>query len=59
MPPNCMGYIGFASYSLTNNHANIHRVEDQLKRAIALRETETTEEEIFAWITQYNRRADF
>lgn len=40
------GYVGFASYSLTNNNANIHRVEDQLKRAIALRETETTEEEI-------------
>ena len=46
MTPNCMGYIGFASYSLTNNNANIHRVEDQLKRAITLRETETTEEEI-------------
>lgn len=46
MTPNCMGYIGFASYSLTNNNANLHRVEDQLKRAIALRETETTEEEI-------------
>ncbi len=46
MTPNCMGYIGFASFSLTNNNANIHRVEDQLKRAIALRETETTEEEI-------------
>lgn len=46
MTPNCMGYIGFASFSLTNNNANIHRVEDQLKRAIALRETETTEETI-------------
>ena len=46
MTPNCMGYIGFASFSLTNNNANIHRVEDQLKRAIALRETKTTEEEI-------------
>lgn len=44
MTPNCMGYIGFASFSLTNNNANIHRVEEQLKRAIALRETETTEE---------------
>ena len=40
------GYVGFASYSLTNNNAKIHRVEDQLKRAIALRETETTEETI-------------
>ena len=46
MTPNCMGYIGFASFSLTNNNANIHRVEDQLKRAITLRETETTEETI-------------
>lgn len=44
--PDGFGGIGFEPFTLTNNNANIHRVEDQLKRAIALREMETTEEEI-------------
>ena len=46
MTPDYMGRIGFASFSLTNNNANIRRLEQQLKRAIQLRETETTETEI-------------
>lgn len=46
MTPDYMGRIGFASFSLTNNSANIRRLEQQLKRAIQLRKTETTETEI-------------
>ncbi|MBB6271835.1 putative DNA binding CopG/RHH family protein [Pedobacter cryoconitis] len=36
--PNVMGYIGFASFSLSNNNANIKRIEQRIKR---LRRVET------------------
>lgn len=36
MTPDYMGRIGFASFSLTNNNANIRRLEQQLKRAVQL-----------------------
>ena len=48
LAPDVMGNIGFASYSLTNNNANIRRLEERVKvleKAASL-EDRTTE---FAW----------
>lgn len=42
--PSC-GRIGYASFELTNNNANIHRVEDRIKRIKAVKEKGTTEKE--------------
>lgn len=39
------GRIGYASFELTNNNANIHRVEDRIKRLKAVKEKGTTEKE--------------
>lgn len=41
--PNCMGEIGYPSYSITNNGANIRRVKEQLERAKQMKSTEDKE----------------
>lgn len=47
--PDFCGRIGFPNYALQNNNANIHRVEDRLKRLKAVKEkgTQETENEFF------------
>lgn len=39
------GRIGYPSYQLTNNNANIHRVEERLKRLKAVKEKGSSEQE--------------
>lgn len=41
--PNYMGDIGYPSYSITNNGANIRRVKEQLERAKQMKSTEDKE----------------
>lgn len=41
--PDCFGNFGFASYSLSNNNANIRRYKERLEQAKKLQETETQE----------------
>lgn len=47
--PNLCGRVGYPQYALQNNNANIHRVEDRLKRLKAVKEkgTQETENEFF------------
>ena len=44
--PNYMGKIGFPSYSITNNGANIRRVKGQLEKAKQMKVTEDKEYKI-------------
>lgn len=46
LKPDFCGRIGFASYSLQNNNANIKRVKDRIKELEKRASEETTEEEI-------------
>lgn len=41
--PDFCGRLGYADYALTNNNANIHRVEDRLKHLKAVKTQENTE----------------
>lgn len=43
--PDLCGRIGFPSYELSNNNANIHRVEERLKRLKATKERGSSERE--------------
>ncbi len=43
--PDFCGRIGYASYQLTNNNANIHRVEERLKRLKMAKEKGTTQKD--------------
>jgi len=43
--PDCFGCIGFASYTLTNNNANIRRIEKRIKQLEAAKEHEGEEKE--------------
>lgn len=43
--PDCCGRIGFASYLLQNNNANIHRIEARLKKLKETKENGTQESE--------------
>lgn len=43
--PDFCGRIGYPSYQLTNNNANIHRVEERLKRLKAVKEKGSSEQE--------------
>lgn len=43
--PDFCGRIGYPDYALTNNNANIHRVEGRLKRLKEAKAQETTEKE--------------
>lgn len=43
--PDYMGRIGYPSYLLTNNNANIHRVEERLNRLKAVKEKGSSEVE--------------
>ena len=43
--PDFYGCIGYPSYQLTNNNANIHRVEERLKRLRAVKEKGSSEQE--------------
>ncbi len=43
--PDYIGRVGYPSYLLTNNNANIHRVEERLERLKALKNKESTEQE--------------
>lgn len=43
--PDFCGRIGFANYLLTNNNANIHRIEGRIKELTAVKETGTVETE--------------
>lgn len=47
--PDFCGRVGFPDYALQNNNANIHRVEDRLKRLKAAKEkgTQETENDFF------------
>jgi hypothetical protein len=45
LKPDYMGRVGFASYSLSNNNAEIKRLEDRIASLSAMRERETTEVE--------------
>lgn len=45
-PNRWQGHVGFAGYKLSNNSANIRRCKEQLEKAKALAEHETTEEMI-------------
>lgn len=46
LKPDFCGRVGFASYSLQNNNANIKRVKDRIKELEKRANDETTEEEI-------------
>lgn len=46
LKPDFCGRVGFASYSLQNNNANIKRVKDRIKELEKRANGETTEEEI-------------
>ncbi|MBN6744673.1 DUF3560 domain-containing protein, partial [Acidithiobacillus sp. MC2.1] len=55
LTPDVMGTVGFASYSLSNNNANIRRLEDRiqiLEKAQALEDRETP----YAWGTVRENR---
>ena len=41
--PDFMGRVGFPSYALSNNNANIHRIEGRIKELQAAKETGTAE----------------
>lgn len=43
--PDYCGRIGYPSYLLTNNNANIHRVEERLKRLKAVKEKGSSEQD--------------
>lgn len=43
--PDYMGRIGYPSYLLTNNNANIHRIEERLNRLKAVKEKGSSEQE--------------
>lgn len=43
--PDYCGHIGYPSYLLTNNNANIHRVEERIKRLKAVKEKGSSEQE--------------
>ena len=43
--PDCFGNIGFASYTLTNNNANIRRIEKRIQQLKAANEQEGEEKE--------------
>lgn len=43
--PDFCGRIGYPSYQLTNNNANIHRVEERLKRLKTVKEKGSSEQE--------------
>lgn len=43
--PDFCGRIGYPDYALTNNNANIHRVEERLKRLKAVKEKGSSEKE--------------
>ena len=43
--PDYCGRVGYPSYALTNNNANIHRVEERLKRLKAVKEKGSSEQE--------------
>jgi hypothetical protein len=47
--PDFCGRVGFPDYALTNNNANIHRVEGRIKALRAAKETGTTETETEAY----------
>lgn len=46
LEPDFAGRIGFASYSLTNNNANIKRTQDRIKQLEKISSMVTTEQEI-------------
>lgn len=46
LTPDCYGGIGFQSFKLTNNNANIRRLKDQLIKAQKLAAATTTENEV-------------
>ena len=46
LKPDCFGGIGFASYQLSNNNANIRRMKRRIKTLEAQAGDETTEEQI-------------
>ena len=43
--PDFCGRIGYPSYLLTNNNANIHRIEERLKRLKSVKEKGSSEQE--------------
>lgn len=45
--PDFCGRVGYPAYALQNNNANIHRVEDRLKRLKAAKESGTTGKETY------------
>ena len=55
LTPDITGTVGFASYSLSNNNANIRRIEDRMKtleKAATLKDRETQ----YAWGTVHENR---
>ena len=43
--PDCFGIIGYPQFELSNNNANIHRVEDRLEHLKAVKSKGTSEQE--------------
>ena len=43
--PDCCGRIGYPDYELSNNNANIHRVEDRIKTLKAIKERGSSKQE--------------
>lgn len=43
--PDYLGRVGYPNFQLSNNNANIHRVEERLKRLKAVKERESSEQE--------------
>lgn len=43
--PDYLGRVGYANFQLSNNNANIHRVEERLKRLKAVKERGSSEQE--------------
>lgn len=43
--PDFCGRVGYPSYELTNNNANIHRIEERIKRLKAVKEKGSSEQE--------------